>query len=71
VSEQLGEPILYALPKSEHAAGGAEGESNWSVGGGLWERGSDAANRAAINTQIALRRKYDLITESPRPCPPR
>jgi hypothetical protein len=24
----------------------------------------DAANRAAINTQIALRRKYDLITES-------
>jgi hypothetical protein len=39
-------------------------ESNWSVGVvGCGSATPDAANRAAINAQIALRRKYDLLTD--------
>ena len=39
-------------------------ESNWSVGVvGCGRANPDAANRAAINAQIALRRKYDLLTD--------
>jgi hypothetical protein len=41
-----------------------QAESNWSVGVvGCGSATPDAANRAAINAQIALRRKYDLLTD--------
>ena len=41
-----------------------QSESNWSVGViGCGSADPDAANRAAINAQIALRRKYDLLTD--------
>jgi hypothetical protein len=41
-----------------------QAECNWSVGVvGCGSATPDAANRAAINAQIALRRKYDLLTE--------
>jgi hypothetical protein len=41
-----------------------QAECNWSVGVvGCGTANPDAANRAAINAQIALRRKYDLLTE--------
>ena len=39
-------------------------ESNWSVGVvGCGSAAPDAINRAAINAQIALRRKYDLLPD--------
>jgi hypothetical protein len=39
-------------------------DSNWSVGVfGCGSAAPDTANRAAINAQIALRRKYDLLTD--------
>ena len=39
-------------------------DSNWSVGVvGCGEAATDAANRAAINAQVALRRSYELQTD--------
>jgi hypothetical protein len=41
-----------------------QAESNWSVGVvGCGSAAPDAANRAAINALVALRRKYDLLTD--------